>query len=103
MVYRNKNASSDGGDQEISPKRRPKMVRACCECIKLLEEESKHLSIIGCYGDDDVSRECVDCQDREMCTIRLVYPADASHGLCDTHFKKAMETLTEKRRKASGK
>lgn len=74
------------------------MIRACCECAKHLPDELKHLAIIGCRK-DGVAIDCVDCEETESCSIRLVYPDDASHGFCDACFDAAMRSLNERRAK----
>jgi len=83
-----------------------KMIRACCECVRHLKDDMKYLSIIGCTDKETGdAKDCVDCEDELTCTIRLVYPDDASHGLCDGHFNAAMSRLDneQKARRANAK
>lgn len=52
--------------------------------------------VMGCHsseGEETVTKDCADCINDGNCP-----PADAdkSHGLCDFHFKKAVEEV-EKR------
>lgn len=68
------------------------MVRVCCECMKHLPDGLEHLAIIGCYYNGK-TKNCVSCEEAESCRLRLVYPDDASHGLCNDCFQKVMDEL----------
>jgi len=72
------------------------MIKACAECAKNLPVGQKHLSIIGCY--DGEHHECLTCGMADECSLRLVYPDDASHGLCEECFRIAMNSLNKKRK-----
>ena len=73
------------------------LIRACCECVRHLPKGKEHESIIGCYRDGETF-ECASCPMLAECGDRLVYTEQISHGLCDEHFKAAMDNLNERRR-----
>jgi len=57
--------------------------------------EDKCEAIYGCY-DGETIRECADCREVAICYKKFLYRKEpqkfplASHGLCPTHFEKAM-------------